>query len=243
VTTAAAGAQLTRVYVWQLPVRLSHWLIFGSIMTCSATGIYIGHPFLTLSGEARQWFVMGWARAIHLYSGFVFIAAVLMRVIWMFTGNKYAHWDKFVPVHASRLRGLMPTIKFYLFALRKPPGFIGHNPIAGLTYVAVFGLYGMAILSGLTLYAPYAPIDSPFRLFLAVAPLFGGLQMAHWIHHVVMWLLLGFAVHHVYSGTLMSTIEATGTMESIFSGYKFVPREDLEFSGYRFINRQGQIDE
>ena len=32
-------------------------------------------------------------------------------------------------------------------------------------------------------------------------------------------------------------------MESIFSGYKCVPREDLEFSGYRFINRRQQIDE
>ena len=58
-----------------------------------------------------------------------------------------------------------------------------------------------------------------------------------------MWLLLGFAVHHVYSSVLMSTIEANATIESIFSGYKFVPREDLEFSGYRFINRRGQVDE
>jgi Ni/Fe-hydrogenase 1 B-type cytochrome subunit len=58
-----------------------------------------------------------------------------------------------------------------------------------------------------------------------------------------MWLLLGFMVHHVYSGVLMSTIEGNGTMESIFSGYKFVRREDLQYSGYRFINRRGQVDE
>jgi hypothetical protein len=41
----------------------------------------------------------------------------------------------------------------------------------------------------------------------------------------------------------MSTVEANATVESIFSGYKFVPREDLEFSGYRFIDRKGEIDE
>jgi hypothetical protein len=41
----------------------------------------------------------------------------------------------------------------------------------------------------------------------------------------------------------MSTVEANATMESIFSGYKFVPPEDLRFSGYRFINRKGQVDE
>ena len=42
-----------------------------------------------------------------------------------------------------------------------------------------------------------------------------------------MWLLLGFGVHHVYSAILMSATERTGTMESIFSGYKFLPRQEL----------------
>jgi Ni/Fe-hydrogenase 1 B-type cytochrome subunit len=58
-----------------------------------------------------------------------------------------------------------------------------------------------------------------------------------------MWLLLGFAVHHVYSSVLMSTVEANATVESIFSGNKFVPEEDLTFSGYRFITRRGEVDE
>jgi hypothetical protein len=47
----------------------------------------------------------------------------------------------------------------------------------------------------------------------------------------------------VYSSVLMSMIEANASVESIFSGYKFVPREDLTYSGYRFINRQGDVDE
>jgi Ni/Fe-hydrogenase 1 B-type cytochrome subunit len=238
-----ANAPIVRTYVWQIPVRVSHWLIVLSILVLSATGLYIGHPFLTVPGEARNSFVMGWIRTIHLYTAVVFASAVLMRVIWMFTGNRYARWDKFLPVHRSRRHGLWPTIKFYLFGLRKPPGFVGHNPVAGVTYLAVFALYFVAIGTGLTMYAPYADVGSPWRWFAALAPLVGGFQMAHWIHHVVMWLLLGFMLHHIYSGTLMSIIEANGTMESIFSGYKFVPPEDLEFSGYRFINRKGQVDE
>jgi Ni/Fe-hydrogenase 1 B-type cytochrome subunit len=161
----------------------------------------------------------------------------------MFTGNKYARWDKFIPVHLSRRRGFWPTIKFYLFALRKPPGFVGHNPVAGATYTLVFGLYLVAISTGLAMRGASADLESPLRWFASLAPLIGGLQIVRWIHHVVMWLLLGFTVHHVYSGVLMSTIEANATMESIFSGYKFVPREDLQFSGYRFINRRGQVDE
>jgi Ni/Fe-hydrogenase 1 B-type cytochrome subunit len=53
-----------------------------------------------------------------------------------------------------------------------------------------------------------------------------------------MWLILGFAVHHIYSAILMSQVEARGTVESMASGYKFVPCEDLVYSGYRFFDRR-----
>jgi Ni/Fe-hydrogenase 1 B-type cytochrome subunit len=238
-----ASADIVRVYVWEAPVRITHWLIAFSIVVLSVTGIYIGNPFITVSGPAGQHFVMGWAKVIHGYAAYVFMGAVVARVIWMFTGNKYARWNKFIPVHPSRRRGIWPTIKFYLFALRKPPGFVGHNPVAGATYALVFGLYFVAIATGLILRGAGADVDSPLRWVASWAPWFGGLQITRWIHHATMWLLLGFAVHHVYSAVLMSTIEANATMESIFSGYKFVPREDLQYSGYRFIDRKGQVDE
>jgi Ni/Fe-hydrogenase 1 B-type cytochrome subunit len=196
-----------------------------------------------VSGRAGDHFVMGWLKVIHGYTAYVFMAAVLVRVIWMFSGNKYAHWDKFIPVHRSRLRALWPTFRFYVFALRKPPGFVGHNPLAGLAYVLVFGLYFLAIMTGLIMRGASADAESTLRSFVSVAPLFGGLYGARWVHHVVMWLLLGFAVHHVYSSVLMSTVEANATVESIFSGNKFVPEEDLTFSGYRFITRRGEVDE
>jgi Ni/Fe-hydrogenase 1 B-type cytochrome subunit len=244
ISVPAADRDLVRVYVWQLPVRIAHWLIAGSIVVLSVTGFYIGHPFITVSGPAGRHFVMGTMKVVHFYAAIVFTLAVGARVIWMFTGNRYARWDKFVPVHSRRLRGLWPTVKFYLFMLRKPPGFVGHNPVAGLAYAAVFGLYLVEILTGLTLYGASAHVDSPLRAFAALAPWMGGLQSARWTHHVVMWLLIGFAVHHVYSAMLMSTVEQNGTMESIFSGYKFVPREDLVHSGYRFVpRRMDDLDE
>jgi Ni/Fe-hydrogenase 1 B-type cytochrome subunit len=243
VQTVPAHSDIRRIYVWEAPVRITHWLIALAIAVLSVTGFYIGYPFVTVSGPAGESFVMGWMKVIHAYAAWVFIGAVVVRVIWMFTGNQYARWDKFIPVHRSRRHGFWPTIMFYLFLLRRPPGFVGHNPVAGATYTLVFGLYFLAIVTGLVLRGASADVGSPLVWFGSWAPLFGGLQIARWIHHVVMWLLLGFAVHHVYSGVLMSTVEANATMESIFSGYKFVPREDLEFSGYRFINRHGQVDE
>ena len=108
--SAQAAAEIVRVYVWEVPVRITHWLIALSIVVLSATGLYIGHPFLIVSGEARQHFVMGWAKAIHMYTAYAFMASVVARIIWMFTGNKYAHWDKFIPVRPERRRALWPTV-------------------------------------------------------------------------------------------------------------------------------------
>ena len=229
---------LINVYVWELPVRLAHWLIVGSMIVLSITGIYMGRPFLTAPPESANAFYMGTAKAIHFWAAFVFITAVLVRVIWMFTGNKYARWDKFVPVRERRYRGLLPTLKFYLFARRKPPGFIGHNPVAGVAYTVVFLLFTTQILTGLALYGMSAHVDSPIRMFAGLLPLFGGAQAAHFIHHIVMWLLWGFAAHHVWSAVLMSTEEANATIESIFSGHKFVEPDDLVYSGYRFKPRE-----
>ncbi len=228
----------TRVYVWELPVRAAHWAVALSLFTLAVTGLFIAHPMLLFPSAFRDTFSMGWMRTIHFYAATVFGIAVVTRIVWMFMGNKYSHWDKFIPVHRKRWAGLIPTLRFYLFALQKPPGFVGHNPLAGLTYTGVFCLYMLQMATGFALYSAMAHIDSPFRRLDFLVVLFGGLQTVKWIHHVVMWLLLGFVGHHVYSAVLASTVEATGTMESMFSGHKFVRPEDLVYSGYRFKQRK-----
>ena len=238
----ASSADLVPVYVWQIPVRVTHWLIALSLLVLSITGLYIGRPFMTVPGQAGQWFVMGWTRIIHFYAAIVFTVAVIVRVLWMFTGNKYARWDKFVAVHRTRQKGILPTVLFYSFLRDKPPAYVGHNPVAGSAYLLVFGLYFLAIGTGLVMHAPNAEVGSPLRWFASLAPLFGGLQVARWIHHVVMWLLLGFTLHHVYSAVLVASVEKNGTMDSIVAGYKCVPRNDLAPGPYRWLHR-GEIDE
>ena len=116
-----APRQTVHVYVWEIPVRVTHWLIFLSISVLSVTGLVHRLSLHRRRGAGRRHFVMGWMKVIHFWAAYVFIGSVLVRVIWMFTGNKYARWDKFIPVHRSRIHGIWPTIKFYLFALRQAP--------------------------------------------------------------------------------------------------------------------------
>ena len=236
------SSDIVPVYVWQIPVRVTHWLIALTLLILSVTGLYIGRPFMTVPGQAGQWFVMGWMRIIHFYAAIVFTCAVIVRVIWMFTGNKYARWDKFLSAYRTRQKGILPTVLFYSFLRDKPPAYVGHNPVAGSAYLLVFGLYFLAIGTGLVMHAPSAEVGSPLRWFASLAPLFGGLQVARWIHHVVMWLLLGFTLHHVYSAVLVASIEKNGTIDSIIAGYKWVPKHDLGPGPYRWLHR-GELDE
>ena len=77
---------------------------------------------------------MGSMKTIHFFTAIVFTLSVISRVIWMFMGNRYARWDKFIPIEKRRLSGLWDSLRYYLFQLRQPPGFVGHNPLAGFTY-------------------------------------------------------------------------------------------------------------
>ena len=242
-TAAVPMPDTVRVYVWQLPVRITHWLIAGTIVVLSVTGLYIGTPFIIVPGPAGRSFVMGWMKVIHSYAAIVFMCAVLARVIWMFTGNKYARWDKFIPIYRTHQRGMLPTVLFYSFFRNQPPGYVGHNPLAGSAYALVFGLYFLAIGTGLVMWsASNAAPGSLLGWFATLAPLFGGLQMARWIHHIVMWLLLGFAVHHVYSSILVAHVEKMGVIDSIIAGYKWVPKHELGPGPYRWQHRD-EIDE
>jgi Ni/Fe-hydrogenase 1 B-type cytochrome subunit len=47
-------------------------------------------------------------------------------------------------------------------------------------------------------------------------------------HFCVMFAFFAFVIHHVYSAVLVSWEERNGLIESIFTGYKFVPEAELE---------------
>lgn len=210
---------LERVYVWELPVRLVHWLLFLSIIVLAATGYYIGNPFF--SGPL----VMARIRTVHLATSIVFTLCVLVRLYWAFAGNRYARWSELIPVGAERLKSLWKATRFYTFLSREPVEYSGHNGLAGLTYAVIYGVYFVMIATGLALYTVDAGPGSPLLVFRFLIPIFGGLQIARLIHHIGMWVILIFVVAHVYFVVLYSTVERLGIFDSIFSGFKFEPRK------------------
>mgnify|MGYP001815234656 FL=1 len=216
------SAEMERVYVWDLVVRVSHWTIMLTMILLVITGLYIGNPFLIPSGPPDDMSVMGTMRVVHFYAAIVFTLAVAVRIAWMFVGSYYARWKQFVPMSPRRRRDVFGMLKFYSFFSSDPPLNVGHNPLAGMTYLAVFALYVIMIITGFALYSVNATGYMAMWEFLL--PLLGGAQMARWIHHIAMWFLVGFVAHHIWSAMLVSRIEGMGLIDSLFSGYKWLPK-------------------
>lgn len=214
-----------RVYVWDAVIRSVHWLIAGAIVVLSVTGLYMGRPFQAPVGTP---FLMGWMKTVHFYAAIVFTLSICARVLWFFIGPKQASWRQFIPTTKARWANVSRTLRFYTFFSVSTPGAVAHNAVAGLAYTAVFLLYVVMIVTGFALYGSSVDVRSPMYIFHGLWPWVGGLQTARLIHHVVMWLILAFVIHHIYSALLTSKQERNGELDSIFSGNKFLFREELE---------------
>lgn len=208
------------VYVWELPVRLIHWVIVLALIVLSFTGYYIFHPFLAGGGTTGDpGFTMGWMRFVHECAGFVFTAAVLLRVYWAFVGNRFATWRALLPITRAQRRDLRGTIAFYALRRRHPPPANGHNPLAALAYLAVYFLFALSIISGFGLFAWVSRISAWQTLFgwtYSVLPI----AQLRVVHFVLMFVFGAFAIHHVYSAVLVDLDERNGELSSIVTGYK-----------------------
>lgn len=104
------------VPVWDLPIRVFHWLLTALVIT-SWTCAQIG-------GNAME---------IHELSGLTILTLVLFRILWGFFGSHHARFANFV-------RGIGATRR-YLQSLRqgKPAKSIGHNPLGAWSVLAMLG--------------------------------------------------------------------------------------------------------
>ena len=213
-----------RLYVWEWTVRITHWVIFLSIVVLTVTGYYLYVPFLT--SKASHQFVTATMRFIHEVAGFVFIAALIVRIYWFFAGNVWARWPQFLPLGRRRWYDFKAQLAYYVFLRRDPPFSVGHNPLAGVTYLVVFFIMFVEILTGLALFQHVQP-NKTLGYFIDWLPRLISIRYLRGIHFFIMFALWAFFIHHVYSAILIGLEERSGLVRSIFTGYKFFSGKKL----------------
>jgi cytochrome b len=118
---AAPGA---RILVWDLPVRVFHWLM----VLCFA-GAY-------LTSEGERW------KSVHTTLGYTMAGLIVFRLVWGFIGSRYARFSDFVrgpAAVANYLRSLLQG---------KPQHFLGHNPAGALAILALLTLGAVTAATG-----------------------------------------------------------------------------------------------
>lgn len=138
------------VYVWQYPLRLVHWGLVISIVALALTGYYIHSPFVV--AQARYPFLMGWIRFVHEAFGMFFIAIFLLRFYLFFAGDRWVRWQAMVPLHKKQWKEMIEVMKFYAFIRPTPVSKVGHNAIAAFSYIGIYSLVLVEIVTGLAMF-------------------------------------------------------------------------------------------
>lgn len=201
-----------RLTIWDLGVRLSHWTVVASIAVLSVTGYDLTNRVASAghgAGHGAGNPAVATLRTVHMIFAIVFIAAIAFRIVWFFAGNHWASWRFWIPLSRSRLRGLRQQAAYYAFLRRTPPAEPGHNALAGAAYTMIYLFFAAQIATGFILYYQRSATPTAVRF----------------VHGVVMWVILAFVVHHVYSAILIGTEDHSGVVASIFTGRKKVTGE------------------
>lgn len=217
------------VYLWEWPIRAMHWIAVVSILVLVVTGFYIGAPYFVQSGEASSHYLMGRMRFLHFAAAGLFVATAIVRVYWLLAGNEFERWRALFPVFKQDWVNMWKQTKYYLMIQpEKAPHYLGHNPIQQLSYTGLYLIAATQVVTGFAMYGQSRPGGLWYTLFGWVIPLLGGLQVVHFVHHVLSWVFLIFLPVHLYLALRADILERTGTISSIISGGRFV-RTDVDY--------------
>ena len=222
--------KLRRVFVWEIPVRIYHWLNALVIVVLCVTGYLIGDPpaFLS-SAEASDQYLFGWIRFIHFAAAYIFFFNMLFRLYWGFVGNKYSNWKNFIPTSRKYLHEILEVLRIDIFLKKNRDHLaVGHNALAGFVYFFTFIAFLVQSITGFGLYASMS--DWWFAdLFVWVTAIFGNDDFAlrNW-HHATMWFFIVFVIIHVYLVVYHDYVEGRGETSSMIGGWKFIEEEAFE---------------
>jgi cytochrome b len=185
----AAGADVTRV--WDLGVRMFHWLAVAAVATALLTGLF-GPPNLL---------------GIHLAAGAALGGLVAFRMLWGFMGPTYARFSSF-PVHLTAIDADIAG----LLAGRRLR-YRGHNPLGSLMALALLAIISLSVMTGVI---TLGGVDKQGPLAFAMTYVSGKaaqslhLALAYGLLALIAGHLLGVAYESIQAGANLPLAMITG---------------------------------
>lgn len=193
-TTLPPPRDIIAVRVWDLPTRLFHWTLVALITVMAVTG---------------------WTGSLdlHMLLGQAVLALVLFRLVWGFTGNRYARFASFVAGPGRVLR--------YAASLFSPAGsqrHVGHNPLGGYAVLAMLALILLQAGSGLFT-SDDIVVDAPLY---HLVPGRVGSQLST-IHRLGIWALVAVIAIHILASLFYLLVKKDNLIRPMVTGRKPAP--------------------
>ncbi len=225
---------IKRLYVFSPSLRIWHWINFLSIIVLFATGIYIGNPFFIGSQGIEpalahgETLTMGLVREVHFIAGYILLASFIFRILIALTSKR----DRlFIPKFwtAEYWFSIFETVQEYLL-LKSSKEVVPHvrNHLARTAYFFIYLAIFFMIVTGFAMYGLSDPEGFWASIFGWVVWALGGEFPTHMWHHWIAWIIILFAIVHVYMVVREDIVKRDGEISSMFSGYKFFKKEPFD---------------
>ena len=193
----AASSATRMARVWDLPVRLFHWLLVVLVVVSFTTG--------KLGGNWLEY---------HFWSGYSIMALVLFRIVWGLVGSQTARF-------ASFIRGPAHVFRYGRSLLGGPAQFhAGHNPLGGLMVVLMLALLLLQATTGL-----FVDDDIATRGPLADKVSDATISLMTRIHRINIDVLIACVSLHVAAALFYLLVKKDNLIVPMFTGVKSVPAD------------------
>ncbi|MFN3870354.1 MAG: Ni/Fe-hydrogenase, b-type cytochrome subunit [Aquificaceae bacterium] len=223
-----------KFYIFSPGLRLWHWINFFAILVLFITGLYIGNPFfLGPTGYEATYaydkgITMDFIRKIHFIAGYVFLSGFIFRIIIALFSKRDriiipSFWRRDYWVGLKEI-----TLKYALIMKDKEGKEYIRNACARSVYPMVYLLFLFMIITGFAMYGMSKPGGFWASLFGWIIPFLGGEFMTHMWHHWIAWIIIVFAILHLYLVVREELIKKNGELTSMFTGYKVFEKEPVD---------------
>ncbi|MCU7960960.1 MAG: cytochrome b/b6 domain-containing protein [gamma proteobacterium symbiont of Bathyaustriella thionipta] len=234
-------ANIYQYKVWDLPVRLFHWINFFAVLSLLFMGLMmlfkkeLGITSLEARIELKE---------IHVLIGYVFVINLLIRLAWGFIGQRFARWSQIWPTKA-----FFAELKAYRGSIKAGKAFhyAGHNPLGRLAINLLYLLLLVMAVSGLVragtdiYFPPFGSLAASYVAAEGVSPEQihpydkTGTDAQHYaelkefkgpfgsVHLYTAWILLSIILLHVAAVIRAEVKEDESLVSAMISGRKGLP--------------------
>ncbi len=185
------------VRVWDLPLRLFHWLLLAAVVTA----------FVAIQTNNIE---------LHAKAGYAVLALLIFRIVWGFVGGTHARFCNFIKGPAA--------IKAYLAnakAGKHDPSQTGHNALGALSVVGLIGVLLLQVTTGLFNHSDDFFFDAPLYKFVNSA-MAGNLAE---VHETLPGLILALIGLHIAAILFYRFVKRDNLVKPMITGSKDIPAE------------------